>query len=255
MLAYKFFLRDAMKNSFDNLGVLPEWRKMNQLWRFSLVVIFFCAFVANAHAVKFIEIADGSFAESGEGDVIVFTKAGKPILPDLESRGKRSQAQENEISFTFNSPEYPWSAGELATLQQWVNDLYPVIKKIYGSPAFSISVNISKNPSISSDGYYCPGSNEGVKLYELGGTILHAKTAVIDGVWSTVGSTNMDLWSFLRNDEVNAVVLSREFATEMEAMFANDLSVSNQILLEQWKERSLKERLKEWFTRLFSRWL
>jgi hypothetical protein len=163
MLAYKFYLHDAMKNCFDYVGGLLERRRMKKLWSFSLVVISFCAFVANAHAVKFIEIADGSFAESGEGDVIVFTKGGKPILPDLEkSRGKRPPVQKNEISFTFNSPEYPWSAEELATLQQWVDDLYPVMKKIYGSPAFSISVNVSKNPTISSAGYYYSGSNEAI---------------------------------------------------------------------------------------------
>ncbi|HSB04734.1 MAG TPA: cardiolipin synthase [Thermodesulfobacteriota bacterium] len=95
----------------------------------------------------------------------------------------------------------------------------------------------------------------GVKLFELGGTVLHAKTAVIDGVWSTVGSTNMELWSFLRNDEVNAVILSRDFAAEMEAMFQKDLSESNQVLLEQWKKRPLTSRLTEWFARMFSHWL
>ena len=45
--------------------------------------------------------------------------------------------------------------------------------------------------------YYSHLLESGVRLYELGGTILHAKTATIDGIWSTVGSTNMDLWSFL----------------------------------------------------------
>ena len=85
--------------------------------------------------------------------------------------------------------------------------------------------------------------------------MLHAKTAVIDGVWSTVGSTNMDLWSFLRNDEVNAIILGQDFATEMEAMFIKDLEQSDQILLEKWKKRPLGDRLKEWFTRLLAHWL
>jgi cardiolipin synthase len=95
----------------------------------------------------------------------------------------------------------------------------------------------------------------GVKLYEHRDVILHAKTAVIDGVWSTIGSTNMDLWSFLRNDEVNAVVLGRHFAVEMEAMFEKDIANSNQILLEQWEKRSLGDRMKEWFARLLEYWL
>ena len=83
--------------------------------------------------------------------------------------------------------------------------------------------------------HYAHLLKSGVKLYERRAGMLHAKTAVIDGVWSTVGSTNMDLWSFLRNDEVNAIILGRDFATEMEAMFEKDVTESNQIYLEQWR--------------------
>ena len=54
----------------------------------------------------------------------------------------------------------------------------------------------------------------GVKLYERRKVLLHAKTAVIDGVWSTVGSTNLDSWSLLNDDEINAIVLSRKFCVE-----------------------------------------
>ena len=95
----------------------------------------------------------------------------------------------------------------------------------------------------------------GVKLYERRNALLHAKTAVIDGVWSTVGSTNMDFWSFLSDDEVNAVILSREFAIEMEKMFAKDLAESDQIKWEEWKERPLFPRLREWFAHLFAHWM
>jgi cardiolipin synthase A/B len=95
----------------------------------------------------------------------------------------------------------------------------------------------------------------GVKLYQRRGGMLHAKTAVIDRVWSTVGSTNMDLWSFVRNDEVNAVILGEEFAAAMEAMFADDLAASDEISPQQWEKRALSERLKEWGARLLSYWL
>ncbi len=95
----------------------------------------------------------------------------------------------------------------------------------------------------------------GVKLYERRNAMLHAKTAVIDAVWSTVGSTNMDLWSFLRNDEVNAVILGRDFAAEMETMFEKDVENSHQICLEEWKERPFSERAKEWLARLLQYWL
>jgi cardiolipin synthase A/B len=95
----------------------------------------------------------------------------------------------------------------------------------------------------------------GVKLFERRNALLHAKTAVIDGVWSTVGSTNLDFWSLLSDDEVNAVILSHEFATEMERMFAKDLAESDQIQWEEWKKRPLFPRIREWFAHLFSHWM
>jgi len=95
----------------------------------------------------------------------------------------------------------------------------------------------------------------GVKIYERRSVVLHAKTAVIDGVWSTVGSTNLDYWSLLSDDEVNTVVLSREFAVEMERMFASDLAQSDQIQCDKWGERSLLQKIKESFAHLFAPWL
>jgi cardiolipin synthase len=103
--------------------------------------------------------------------------------------------------------------------------------------------------------YYEDLLEAGVKLYERQDAMLHAKTAVIDGVWSTVGSTNMDLWSFLRNYEVNAVILGPDFAAQMEALFSKDLQASKEIVSDEWKRRSLSERMKEWFSRLLRYWL
>jgi cardiolipin synthase len=102
---------------------------------------------------------------------------------------------------------------------------------------------------------YSPLLKAGVKVYERGKVLLHAKTAVIDGVWSTVGSTNMDYWSFVSNDEVNAVILSREVAIEMETMFVKDLAGSDEIQWDAWKRRPLADKIKEWVAHLFLRWL
>ena len=105
------------------------------------------------------------------------------------------------------------------------------------------------------ESYYNDLLGSGVKLYKRRNALLHAKTLVIDGVWSTVGSTNMDFWSFSTNDEVNAVILSREFAVEMEKMFAGDLAESDQIRWEEWKKRPLRLKIRGWFWHLFTRWL
>ncbi len=95
----------------------------------------------------------------------------------------------------------------------------------------------------------------GVRIYERGGGLLHSKTASIDGVWSCVGSTNLDWRSFLDNDEVNAVVLGREFGQQMEAMFVRDLGASEAIEAEAWAHRSLLLRFKEWGASLLQRLL
>lgn len=94
----------------------------------------------------------------------------------------------------------------------------------------------------------------GVKIYERGGPVMHAKTATIDGVWSTVGSTNLDWRSLLHNDELNAVVVGSEFAAQMETMFERDLVESTAIQAEQWRQRSLTWRLKEFSARLVEYW-
>ena len=103
--------------------------------------------------------------------------------------------------------------------------------------------------------YYDELLAAGIKVYERRAAMLHAKTAVIDGVWSTIGSTNIDMRSFLHNDEVNAVVLSTEFANRMETLFQRDLRESVEITAEQWSKRGLRNRVREWAVRMFEYWL
>lgn len=95
----------------------------------------------------------------------------------------------------------------------------------------------------------------GVKLYERHDVLLHAKTAVIDGVWSTVGSTNLDRRSFLHNQEVNVLILGSEFGARMRAAFERDLVGSGEITLPEWQRRGMVVRLKELFGRMWEYWL
>jgi len=85
----------------------------------------------------------------------------------------------------------------------------------------------------------------GVKIYLWQGKMLHAKTATIDGVWSTVGSSNLDWWSIARNDEINTVVLSVHFGQQMNASFMRDLQNSQEVEPAQWQQRSVIERIVE----------
>jgi cardiolipin synthase len=95
----------------------------------------------------------------------------------------------------------------------------------------------------------------GVKIYERQNALLHAKTAVIDGVWSTIGSTNLDWRSFLHNDEINAVILGQGFGAQMNAIFDTDLAESKEITLEKWQQRPLLNRLEEMSANLWEYWL
>ena len=95
----------------------------------------------------------------------------------------------------------------------------------------------------------------GVKLYERHDVLLHAKTVVIDGVWSTVGSSNLDWRSFLHNQEVNVLILGADFGGKMRAAFERDLAASGEITLQQWQRRGMFVRMQELFGRMWEYWL
>ncbi len=107
----------------------------------------------------------------------------------------------------------------------------------------------------ASHSYYDELLSAGVKIYEREDALLHAKTALIDGVWSTIGSTNLDWLSFQHNQEINAVILGQDFGEQMKAMFEKDIESSRLIILEKWRQRSIGVRLKELGARLWARWI
>ena len=91
----------------------------------------------------------------------------------------------------------------------------------------------------------------GVHIHELQDALLHAKTCVIDGLWTTVGSSNLDWRSFLHNAEANLVVLDAGLAQEMEQVFNADIARSREILRAQWSRRGWRQRLAETVARRF----
>jgi len=103
--------------------------------------------------------------------------------------------------------------------------------------------------------FYSELLEAGVRIFELQASVLHAKTAVIDGYWSTVGSTNLDMRSFLHNREVNLITLDAEFGSIMESAFSEDLKNSIEITPEKWAERPFSDRMREWTARRFEYWL
>jgi cardiolipin synthase len=95
----------------------------------------------------------------------------------------------------------------------------------------------------------------GVRLFELESAFLHSKSIVVDGVWSSIGSTNFDWRSFVHNNEISVCVIDRAFARSMSDMFDADLADSKEITLAEWKKRGIRERLKEWLWLPMQYWL
>ena len=95
----------------------------------------------------------------------------------------------------------------------------------------------------------------GVRIHQRRGAVMHAKTVSVDGVWSTIGSTNLDWRSFIHNDELNAVIIGRDFGAQMDAMFADELAESEEILLEHWRDRPWFDRFREWLAGFAAYWL
>jgi cardiolipin synthase A/B len=93
----------------------------------------------------------------------------------------------------------------------------------------------------------------GVEIYTYQGEILHAKTAVFDGIWSIIGSANLDFQSLRKNDEGNIGIIDQQFGEQMREIFKEDLKHSKQITIEMWNKRSLWERVKEKLFALFRR--
>jgi cardiolipin synthase len=86
---------------------------------------------------------------------------------------------------------------------------------------------------------YSPLLKAGVAIYEYNHTMLHQKTMVVDGVWSTVGTTNFDSRSFAHNEENNVCFYDPALAARLEAIFVADMKGCEQVTLEKWEKRGL----------------
>ena len=90
----------------------------------------------------------------------------------------------------------------------------------------------------------------GVKIYEYNGTMMHNKTAVVDGLFSTIGSINFDALSMKVNAEESLNVYDRGFGARVEETFAADLKRCREVTYESWRRRGLEQKVAEllsWF--------
>ncbi len=94
-------------------------------------------------------------------------------------------------------------------------------------------------------GYYGRLLKHGVEIYKWTRSVLHAKTMVVDGVWATVGSANLDGRALFLSYEANMAVIDPGFAAAMERQFENDLKHCRRVTLKEWKKRPFKQKVVE----------
>jgi cardiolipin synthase len=99
----------------------------------------------------------------------------------------------------------------------------------------------------ASRGHYGPLLLGGVQIFEYQASLMHAKTMVVDGIWATIGSTNLDNRSFALNQEVNLTIYDSSVARRLEEVFQEDLKYSKQVTYQEWQSRSILERFFELF--------
>jgi cardiolipin synthase len=98
-----------------------------------------------------------------------------------------------------------------------------------------------------SQGYYGEMLEAGIRIHRFKDAMVHAKTATIDGAWSTVGTANIDRLSMTGNYEVNVEFIDPAMATEMERIFELDLQNCEQVTAEAWAERGFHKQAAELF--------
>lgn len=234
-------------------------KKLTDGWRDTHIAIYGPAVAGFKHT--FLEQWD---KQRGPADLVhdssaMPEKAGDDLIVALQSEGEGTE----------ESPIYRayLEAIEMAVERIWITQAYFVpdeklLDHLKHAAQRGVDVRIVV-PGISdsnivlyaSRSHYGDLIESGVRIYENSSSLLHAKTAVIDGVWSTVGSSNLDFRSFLHNDEVNAIVLGRDFGRQMEGQFKRDMEVSRAVTLEEWQNRPVTEKLQELLGRSMEYWL
>lgn len=191
-------------------------------------------------------------------------EAGEP-LPDDERLGATAAAKDaGDVSLRVIATQ-PSTAGmyrldqmvaAMATKTLWLTDAYfvgvaPYIQALSAAARDGVDVRLlvpgtSDIPMVAgvSRAGYRPLLKAGIRVFEWNGSMLHAKTAVADGRWARVGSSNLNIASWLSNREIDVAIEDAGFATKLEAQYEADLENATEILLRGRRTRSGNERMR-----------
>lgn len=137
----------------------------------------------------------------------------------------------------------------------------PVLKALAEARKRGVEIKIILPSSLTdakfvrwaSQGNYEILLKEGVRIFEYSKSRLHSKHFIVDGIWSIVGSANMDNRSMSLNQENVFAVLDGSFGKKMEEIFSEDLKNSEEIRPEEWRSRNLFRRVREWASKILEK--
>ncbi len=193
------------------------------------------------------QIAFGGKAEPIEGGI--------PVLPIFASSARGRRRMRRLLHYSINRAQrsifittayFTPSRRMLKILEDAVARGVEVILLLPGKSDVSAAL-------YSARAYFSRLLKAGVAIYTYNGEILHAKTSVFDGLWSVIGSANLDFQSLRRNDEGNVGIVDEAFGKEMCTLFGEDLRNSERVELKTWQQRPFCEKAKEHFFALFRR--
>lgn len=209
-----------------------------------------------------VEVRGPAVAEIERAFANVWEMLGSPI-PESELVSQASIEPAGEVSLRIVATE-PATAGmmrldqlvaALARERLWLTDAYyagaaPYLQALSAAAREGVDVrllvpggtDLPLMKPLTRAGYR-PLLNAGIRIFEWNGTMLHAKTAVADGRWARVGSTNLNLASWLGNCELDAVIEDVGFAQQMEELYLQDLACSTEVVLHPKPRHRLRPAL------------
>lgn len=209
----------------------------------------------------------GAFCENwleATGEVLT----GQDYLPDLKgvANGMRAQVTRSSAGKgDTNAETLFYLAMAAAKKRLWITTAYfaprpALVEALIEAAKRGVDVQILvPGPNIDKElvrkagqASYSKLLKKGIKIYEYQPTMLHAKTMVVDGVWSTIGSINFDNRSFALNDEANVSIHDSKLAKEMEQQFELDLIHAKKFTRRRWSNRGWWHRFQEKLSQLFT---
>lgn len=204
-----------------------------------------------------VEVRGPAVADIEQAFAQVWAVMGEPIpRRELRSRDALETAGKTELRIVANTPAEAGTfrldhlVSALARERLWLTDAYfagtaAYVQALMAAAKDGVDVrllvpggsDIALLKPISRAGYR-PLLDAGVRIFEWNGTMLHAKTAVADGHWARVGSTNLNISSWLGNYELDTVIEDEEFARQMEDMYIQDLENSTEVVLDRRRVRA-----------------